>query len=110
MNQLINKHCRDYSRDESAMNLSEIEELRGCTPEWQYCATENELTQTYHFKNYHQTMAFVNKVAEVVHQENHHPQMQIGYSRCKVSFNTHTVNGITENDFICAAKIDQLEI
>ena len=106
MNPLINKQCREYSKDESSLNLSEIEDNRKLTPEWQFCATENELSQTFHFDNYQQTMSFVNKVSEVAHQQNHHPEMVITYNRCKVTFCTHSVNGITENDFICAALID----
>ena len=107
MNPLINKQCRDYSKDESPLNLSEIEDNRTLTPEWQYCATENKLCQTFHFDDYHQTMAFVNKVSEVSHQQNHHSEMVVSYNRCKVIFSTHSVGGITENDFICAALIDE---
>ena len=63
MNPLINKQCRDYSKDESPLNLSQIEDNRRHTPEWQFCATENELSQTFHFDDYHQTIDFVNKVS-----------------------------------------------
>lgn len=107
MNPLINKQCRDYSKDESPLNLSQIEDNRRHTPEWQFCATENELSQTFHFDDYRQTIDFVNKVADVSHAQNHHPEMIVSYNRCKVTFCTHSVNGITENDFICAALIDQ---
>ena len=107
MNSLINKQCRDYSKDESPLNLSEIEDNRCHTPQWQFCATQNELIQTFHFADFHQTMVFVNFVAEVAKQQNHHPKMEVSYNRCKVHFCTHSVNGLTENDFICAALIDQ---
>jgi len=106
MNPLINKQCRDYSKDELALNLSEIEENRRHTPTWQFCATENELTQTFHFNNYHETIAFVNMVAEVAHKQDHHPDMHVTYNRCKVCYCTHSIGGLTENDFICAALID----
>lgn len=106
MNPLINKQCRDYSKGESSLNLSEIENYRQHTPQWQFCATENELSQTFHFKNYHQTIDFVNMVAEVSHTQNHHSDMEVSYNRCKVSYCTHSVGGLTENDFICAALID----
>ena len=112
MNTSINKpyteqHCRDYASDESALNLSEIEQRRRHTPHWQYVATENQLVRTYRFADYKETIAFVNLVARVAEAENHHPEMVVGYNRCKVSYYTHTVNGLTDNDFICAAKIDQ---
>jgi len=107
MNPLINKQCRDYSKDELPLNLSEIEEKRQYIPQWQFCATENELSQTFHFNDYHQTIAFVNIVANVSNQQNHHPYMEVSYNRCKVQYCTHSVNGLTDNDFICTALIDQ---
>jgi len=107
MNPLINKQCRDYSKDEAPLNLSQIEDKRRHTPEWQFCATENVLCQTFHFNDYDKTINFVNTVAQVSNQQNHHPCMHVSYNRCKVTFRTHSVNGITENDFICAALIDQ---
>ena len=66
------------------------------------------ISKTYAFKNYYQTMAFVNAVAWVSHREDHHPDMVIGYNQCIVSYTTHAVDGLSENDFICAAKIDKL--
>ena len=108
MNPFVDKQCRDYSNDEMSLNLSEIEEKRQHTPEWQYCANENHLIRTYRFTNFGETMKFVNKIAQVVDNENHHPEMVVGYNRCKISFFTHSVGGVTDNDFICASKIDQL--
>ena len=62
------------------------------------------------FKNYYQTLEFVNSIATIIHQEDHHPELLITYNRCTVRFNTHSVNngegGLSHNDFICAAKID----
>lgn len=108
MNPFINKQCRDYSKDESALNLSQVEEFRHHTPDWQYCATENELCRRFSFKNYVETISFVNQVAEIAERQDHHPTMEVSYNRCKVAYNTHTVNGITENDFICASLIDMI--
>lgn len=90
------------------MGLTEIDLLRRHTPQWQFEASENTLVRVFRFKDFHQTMDFVNQMAAIIHAEDHHPELQITYSQCRVSFNTHTVRGITENDFICAAKIDQL--
>ena len=108
MNPLINKHCRHYSGKESVLNLSQIESLRRDTPLWQFCATENELCRTFHFGDFSLTMKFVNTVANIAQQHDHHPQMVVTYNRCKIGFRTHSVNGLTENDFICAAIIDEL--
>jgi 4a-hydroxytetrahydrobiopterin dehydratase len=69
---------------------------------------EKFITKTYHFKNYYQTMAFVNAIAWVSHREDHHPDMTVGYNQCVVTYTTHAVGGLSENDFICAAKTDNL--
>ena len=68
------------------------------------------IVKTYQFKNYYETLAFINAIAYVIHAEDHHPELVVTYNRCMIKFDTHTVNegkgGISENDFICAAKID----
>ena len=64
--------------------------------------------KSYRFKNYHETMAFVNATAWVSHREDHHPDLTVSYNECKVSYITHAIGGLSENDFICAAKIDAL--
>jgi 4a-hydroxytetrahydrobiopterin dehydratase len=66
------------------------------------------IAKTFHFKNYHETMAFVNAVAWVSHREDHHPDLAVAYNRCTVTYTTHAIGGLSENDFICAAKIDAL--
>lgn len=64
------------------------------------------LTKTYDFRNYHETMAFVNATAWISHREDHHPDLTVGYKQCRVAYITHAIGGLSENDFICAAKID----
>ncbi|QJR14532.1 4a-hydroxytetrahydrobiopterin dehydratase [Usitatibacter palustris] len=66
------------------------------------------IAKTYSFKNYYETMAFVNAAAWISHREDHHPDMAVGYNQCKVSYVTHAIDGLSENDFICAAKLDAL--
>ena len=68
----------------------------------------NEISKTYRFGNYYETMAFVNAAAYVSHREDHHPELLIGYKTCAVTYTTHAVGGLSENDFICAAKLDAL--
>lgn len=67
-----------------------------------------EIVKTFPFKNYHETMAFVNAVAFISHREDHHPNMEVSYKNCKVRYSTHSIKGLSENDFICAAKVDAL--
>ncbi len=66
------------------------------------------ISKTYRFKNYYETTAFVNATAWVSHREDHHPDIALGYNQCTVSYTTHAIDGLSENDFICAAKIDAL--
>jgi len=67
-----------------------------------------EISKTFNFKNYYETMAFVNASAFVSHKEDHHPDLQVGYKTCTVIYTTHAIGGLSENDFICAAKLDSL--
>lgn len=66
------------------------------------------LRARFSFRNYYQVTAFVNAVAWIAHQENHHPDIQFGYRDCTVFWTTHAAHGITQNDLICAAKVDAL--
>ncbi len=66
------------------------------------------IEKTFSFKNYHETLAFVNALAWIAHTEDHHPDLAVSYDRCVVRFSTHSVGGISINDFICAAKADAL--
>jgi 4a-hydroxytetrahydrobiopterin dehydratase len=66
------------------------------------------IAKAYEFRNYHETMAFANATAWISHREDHHPDLYVGYNRCEVRYSTHAIGGLSENDFICAAKIDAL--
>ena len=66
------------------------------------------LEKTFKFKNFYETMAFVNALAFIAHAADHHPDFAASYGQCTVRFNTHDVNGISASDFFCAAKVDGL--
>jgi len=83
-----------------------IDEYLRQVPGWEH--RDDAICKSYSFKNFYETMAFVNMVAWVAHREDHHPDMQVAYNKCKVAWNTHSVGGISMNDFICAAKIESL--
>ena len=76
--------------------------------DWKLINDNKAIAATFNFKNYYQTTAFVNAVAYVAHREDHHSDITFGYKTCTVTYWTHASNGLTENDFICAAKIDEL--
>lgn len=77
-------------------------------PRWTLTREGRALRARFEFRNYHHTSAFVNAVIYVAHREDHHPEIRFGYRDCEVEYWTHAVDGLTENDFICAAKIDAL--
>jgi 4a-hydroxytetrahydrobiopterin dehydratase len=68
----------------------------------------NFLSKSYSFPDHYQLMAFVNALAWISHRTNHHADVQYAYNHCTVRYTTHDVGGLTENDFICAAKVDIL--
>lgn len=86
-----------YTRTEIEAQLSE---LSG------WSLREGAIERCYAFRDYYETIAFVNALAWMVHGEDHHPELVVGYNRCTVRFETHSVGGVSENDFICAAKTD----
>ena len=69
---------------------------------------DGALEKTYTFKNYHETIGFVNALAFIANAEDHHPDLAVSYGKCTVRFNTHDVNGISVSDFFCASKVDAL--
>lgn len=75
---------------------------------WKWHRDGKAIEATFEFDNYWQTTAFVNAVVWIAHSTDHHPDISFGYKTCTVSYWTHAVDGLSENDFICAAKIDAL--
>ena len=103
---LVRKKCKPCEGGVAPMTEVEIGRMLKGLQRWQY--TDGMIRKTYNFKNYYQTTAFVNATAWVSHREDHHPDIALGYNQCTVSYMTHAIKGISENDFICAAKIDAL--
>jgi len=108
MTGLIDKSCRRYNKDEAPLTATQIAEYLKQINGWSYDAENKTISRTFAFENYYQTTAFVNALAWVAHREDHHPDIEVSYKTCKVRFKTHSVGGITENDFICAAKLNRL--
>ena len=75
---------------------------------WKLDAKHQEIYKDFGFKGFYRTMAFVNALAWIANSENHHPDFEVGYDHCLVRFSTHAIGGLSENDFICAAKVDAL--
>ncbi|HXC08560.1 MAG TPA: 4a-hydroxytetrahydrobiopterin dehydratase [Steroidobacteraceae bacterium] len=77
-------------------------------PDWQISEDSKSLKRSLKFKDFYRTMSFVNALAHIANTEDHHPDLELGYNYCRVAFSTHSIGGLSENDFICAAKLDRL--
>ncbi|HQR48936.1 MAG TPA: 4a-hydroxytetrahydrobiopterin dehydratase [Steroidobacteraceae bacterium] len=75
---------------------------------WRISDDGKALRKAYRFANFHDTMGFVNAVAWIANGEDHHPDLEVGYDYCRMTFATHSIGGLSQNDFICAAKVDAL--
>lgn len=106
MTGLADKKCIPCEGGVAPLTGGEINTLLQRLDGWAY--TDGALTKTYEFRNYHETMAFVNATAWISHREDHHPDLTVGYRQCRVAYITHAIGGLSENDFICAAKLDAL--
>jgi 4a-hydroxytetrahydrobiopterin dehydratase len=103
---LTNKNCKPCEGGVPALTQDEAKNLLKQLDGWEL--GDNTISKTFAFKNYYQVLAFVNAVAWMTHREDHHPDMSVGYSKCRVEYSTHAIGGLSENDFICAAKVDAL--
>ncbi|HET6249710.1 MAG TPA: 4a-hydroxytetrahydrobiopterin dehydratase [Tepidisphaeraceae bacterium] len=106
LSDLAKKSCKNSSGTSAKLSEPQIDTLLGDTPGWE--RSGNEIAKTFHFKNYYETLAFVNATAWISHREDHHPDMEVGYNKVRMRYSTHSAGGLSENDFICAAKIELL--
>jgi 4a-hydroxytetrahydrobiopterin dehydratase len=106
MNDLATRKCKPCEGGVAPLTAQQIQPMLRGLQGW---AVENgRLAKSYSFQNYYQTMAFVNATAWMSHREDHHPDLLVGYNKCRVEYITHAIGGLSENDFICAAKCDAL--
>jgi len=82
--------------------------LKQLNGDWRLTDDSKSLKRSYKFKDFHRTMSFVNAVAHIANVEDHHPDLELGYDYCRITYSTHAIGGLSQNDFICAAKIDRL--
>lgn len=104
--ELSGKKCKPCEGGTRPMTEPQILEHLKRLNGWSY--EGGKIFKTFYFKNYYETTAFVNAAAWIAHREDHHPDMSFGYKTCRIAYSTHAIGGISENDFICAAKIERL--
>ena len=108
MSDLKQQSCKPCEGGVKPLDKNEASALLGQTAGWALNDNATEISRTFSFKNYYETMAFVNALAWIAHREDHHPDIEVGYKRCHVRYSTHAVKGLSTNDFICAAKLNAL--
>jgi len=106
MSDLTMKHCKPCEGGTAPYGAAQAKEMLAQLKGW--IIEDGKLVKLYPFKDYYETMAFVNALAWVSHREDHHPDLAVGYNKCRVEYSTHAIGGLSENDFICAAKADAL--
>ena len=105
---LAQADCVPRSRPEHRLDEARVRELLPQLADWELAEQGQALVRTFRFKDYYRTMAFGNALAFMAHAQDHHPDLGVHYDRCVVRYSTHDVGGLSENDFICAARADAL--
>ncbi len=109
MNELREKYCQPCEGGVEPLTDPQARaHMTQLDAAWQLSSDGKQLRREYRFKNFYHTMSFVNAVAHIANREDHHPDLSVGYNYCHLVYTTHAIGGLSENDFICAAKVDAL--
>ena len=111
MSDLLNRKCKPCEGGVAPFDISEIHKYQKKIDGWNVIKNKNEiyfLEKKFEFKNFLKSQEFVNKVGDVSEEEGHHPDITFGWGYAKIKITTHAIEGLSENDFILAAKIDQI--
>jgi 4a-hydroxytetrahydrobiopterin dehydratase len=106
MSDLATRKCKPCEGDVAPYSAQQANDMLKQLKGW--IVEDGKLVKVYPFTNYYQTIAFVNALAWISHREDHHPDLLVGYNKCRIEYMTHAIGGLSENDFICAAKCDAL--
>ena len=104
MKPLLEQHCTPQQG--APLQAQVVQSLLAQVPGW--CLRGNTIERRFGFVDFNATMAFVNAVAAMAQAQDHHPDLSVSYSQCTVRYSTHSVHGLSINDFICAAAINAL--
>jgi 4a-hydroxytetrahydrobiopterin dehydratase len=108
MNDISQKHCVPCEGGALPLTPEQVDELRGSIGMWDVSEDTKKLSHTFTFTNFVEAMKFVDKVADLAESEGHHPDIHIFYNKVTLELSTHAIAGLSENDFILAAKIDTI--
>ena len=107
MSDLSERTCRPCRKGGNPLSRQQVEELLQQVEAWRSNADRSGIVRDFTFSNYDETVDFVSQVALLAKEQDHHPEISFGYKTCRIEFTTHSVGGVSENDFICAARINQ---
>ena len=106
---LTERHCKPCEGGVPALSTEQAERgLKQLSDEWRLIEDGKAIWREFAFRDFYRTMSFVNALAHIANLEDHHPDLQVGYNYCRVRYSTHAIGGLSDNDLICAAKIDQI--
>ena len=106
---LADRHCKPCEGGVEPLSSDQAEALlKALDPGWRLSDDGLSISRRFSFPAYSRTLAFANAVAWIAIVEGHHPVLTVSYGDCDVSYTTHAINGLSDNDFICAAKVDRL--
>ncbi len=109
MTDLVERKCRPCEGGVDPLTADQAGELMSALhPNWKLAESGQDISREFQFPGFSRTIAFVNAVAWIASTEGHHPEMIVKYGSCLVRYMTSAINGLSDNDFICAAKIDRL--
>jgi 4a-hydroxytetrahydrobiopterin dehydratase len=104
--ELAGKQCQPCEGGVAPLSPEAADRYLVDLPGWEQ--NQGAIVKRFEFKNYLQTMAFVNAVAWIANSQGHHPDLEVSYRVCRVSYTTHAIGGLSENDFISAARVEAL--
>jgi 4a-hydroxytetrahydrobiopterin dehydratase len=111
MNELSSRKCQPCDGDTPALSPAAAAQLlKQVSTAWVLTENAHAIRREFAFRDFYRTMSFVNALAHVANIEDHHPDLEVGYNYCRVTFTTHAIRGLSENDFVCAAKVDLIPL
>jgi 4a-hydroxytetrahydrobiopterin dehydratase len=111
MTELSAKKCKPCDGNTAALNREQAAQmLKEVSTAWVLTESAHAIRREFAFRDFYRTMSFVNALAHIANIEDHHPDLEVGYNYCRVQFTTHSIKGLSENDFIVAAKIDRIPL
>lgn len=105
---LAAQHCRPLKGPQHALDATQVAEFLDQLPGWTLSGNGHAIVKDFKFGDFRHTLGFINAVGFMANHEDHHPDIEAGYGHCQLLWSTHDVGGLSLNDFICAARVEQL--